>query len=70
MYIGHKLLTKTGKITALFLFSYGGLRFLVEFFREPDWQIGLLVNSNLSLGQLLSIPMIVLGVLFWRKFNN
>lgn len=43
-----------------FIASYGALRFLVEFTRQPDPQIGL-VAGILSMGQLLSVPTIVLG---------
>ena len=67
MYIGYKKSLNTGKITALFLFSYGLLRFAVEFFREPDWQIGFLFSSNITLGQMLSIPMIIIGLILWNK---
>ena len=42
---------------ALFLGLYGLFRFVVEFFREPDAQLGLLV-LHLSMGQLLCLPMI------------
>ena len=52
----------------LFLIGYGVARFAVEFFREPDDFLGLLA-LNLSMGQWLSVPMIVAGVaLFaWSK---
>ena len=43
-----------------FLMGYGICRIVVEFFREPDAQIGFLVGT-ISMGQMLSIPMIVAG---------
>lgn len=51
---------KTGQITALFLILYGIFRFLIEFFREPDLQIGYLLGI-FTLGQLLCLGMIIAG---------
>lgn len=50
-----------GSISGLFLIGYGTFRFLVEFTREPDDYLGLL-QLNLSMGQWLSLPMIVAGI--------
>lgn len=49
-----------GQTSALFLIGYGVLRFLVEFTREPDSHLGL--YGGLSMGQLLSLPMIAAGI--------
>ena len=57
------ILNKKGLITALFLSCYGSFRFIIEFFREPDANIGLLY-FNFSMGQLLSLPMIIVGIYF------
>lgn len=56
-----------GQVSGLFLAGYGTFRFLVEFTREPDYFLGLLAG-NLSMGQLLSLPMIIIGcaILFRR----
>ena len=51
----------TGAVSAMFLIGYGVLRFAAEFFREPDDFLGLLALS-LSMGQWLSLPMILAGV--------
>jgi phosphatidylglycerol---prolipoprotein diacylglyceryl transferase len=51
-----------GTISAVFLIGYGTFRFLVEFTREPDDYLGLL-ELGLSMGQWLSLPMVVVG--FW-----
>lgn len=59
----------TGAISALFLIGYGSFRFLVEFTREPDNYLGLL-QLGLSMGQWLSLPMIVLGVLMYLVVNK
>lgn len=55
-----------GAVSALFVIGYGIARFLVEFARQPDDFLGLLA-LGLSMGQWLSLPMIVigLGVLIW-----
>ena len=67
-------LKRPGLITGLFLAGYGLSRFVVEFFRQPDaqfvtpgnplglaWQLG---DYGLTMGQLLSLPMIALGLWF------
>jgi len=58
-----------GAISALFLIGYGGFRFLVEFTREPDSYLGLL-QLGLSMGQWLSLPMILLGIWMWFQANR
>ena len=45
----------------LFLLCYGCFRFLVEFVREPDPQLGYLAFDWLTMGQVLSTPMILAG---------
>jgi phosphatidylglycerol:prolipoprotein diacylglycerol transferase len=54
-------------ITLGFLGGYGVLRFLVEFFREPDAQIGFVAFGWMTFGQLLSIAVIMFAV-FWYVF--
>ena len=56
-----------GSISALFLMFYGLFRFLVEFVRMPDPQLGYLAFGWLTMGQLLSAPMIIIGagLLVW-----
>lgn len=51
----------TGLISGAFLLGYGTLRFIAEFAREPDAFLGLL-SMGLSMGQWLSIPMMVAGI--------
>jgi phosphatidylglycerol---prolipoprotein diacylglyceryl transferase len=55
---------RRASVSALFLIGYGLFRFLVEFTREPDDFLGLLA-ANLSMGQWLSMPMIVAGLALW-----
>jgi phosphatidylglycerol---prolipoprotein diacylglyceryl transferase len=52
----------TGQVSMVFLAGYGIFRFIVEFAREPDFYLGLLF-MNLTMGQLLSLPMIIIGVI-------
>jgi len=56
-----------GYLTGIFFIAYGSARFLVELVREPDAHIGLL-GGWLSMGQLLSAPMIIIGLyLIFRR---
>ncbi len=48
-------------VSGLFLVCYGVFRFLVEFVRQPDPQLGYLAFDWLTMGQLLSFPMILAG---------
>ena len=52
-----------GRVSGLFLMGYAISRFIVEFFREPDAHLGYLAFDWLTMGQLLSVPMILFG--FW-----
>jgi phosphatidylglycerol:prolipoprotein diacylglycerol transferase len=54
-----------GAVSGMFLIGYGGFRFLAEFAREPDQFLGVL-SLGLSMGQWLSIPMILLGLVIIR----
>ena len=64
-----------GQIAGLFIGGYGAARFLVEFVRQPDaqfisegnplglaWHIG---GYGLTMGQILSVPMIAIGLYLW-----
>ena len=52
---------KTGFLCGVFIGGYGLSRFIVEYFREPDAHLGL-IWFELSMGQLLSMPMILVGL--------
>ena len=52
-----------GSTAALFVMLYGVFRFITEFFREPDGHIGFIAFDWLTMGQLLSVPMILLGLI-------
>ena len=51
-----------GSVSGLFLIGYGAFRIIVEFFRQPDAQLGLF-DDAISMGQILSLPMIIAGVI-------
>ena len=58
-----------GTLLGLFLLGYGIFRSFVELFREPDSHIGFIFN-NITMGQILSVPMIFIGILFlYMAFN-
>ena len=55
---------KLGEVSAAFLVGYGALRFVAEFYREPDDFLGILA-LGMSMGQWLCLPMIAVGVWLW-----
>jgi phosphatidylglycerol:prolipoprotein diacylglycerol transferase len=64
----------SGGLLAVFLFLYGVFRFFVEFFRQPDQQLGFVLGP-LTMGQLLCSLMIISGIclflyLWWRERNS
>ena len=67
-HLGRAGQTVWGKVSGAFLIGYGILRFLAEFFREPDDFLGFLA-LGLSMGQWLSLPMIAAGVGIWVWAN-
>ena len=60
-----------GQISGLFLIFYSLFRFVMEFFRSPDPQIGFLI-LNLTLGQIISILFLIFGgvIFFYKKNEN
>ncbi|RJQ66057.1 MAG: prolipoprotein diacylglyceryl transferase [Desulfobacteraceae bacterium] len=58
-----------GAMLALYLIGYGTIRFVIEFFREPDAHLGFILFS-LSMGQVLCIIMIVVGVCAYFLSNR
>ena len=58
-----------GAISGLFLIGYGSFRFIAEYAREPDVYLGLL-SLGFSMGQWLSLPMIVIGIWMFLKSNS
>jgi len=59
---------RRGAVGGLFLLGYGAFRFLVEFFRQPDAQLGFVALGWMSMGQALCLPMIALGL--WLMYRG
>ena len=59
-----------GCVSGVFLIGYAISRLVVECFREPDAQLGFLAFNSLTMGQLLSIPMLIIGLLLWGIKRN
>ncbi|SFQ04329.1 phosphatidylglycerol:prolipoprotein diacylglycerol transferase [Nitratireductor indicus] len=65
----HRLLKlkKPGFVAGAFVCGYGLSRIFVEFFREPDPQLGYLLGGWLTMGMILSTPMVLVGIwAMWR----
>lgn len=60
-----RLDVREGQVSALFLVGYGLFRFAVEFARQPDEQVGFVAFGWLTMGQLLSALLIVVGLTVW-----
>ena len=59
----------TGQVSMVFLAGYGVFRFIAEFARQPDDYLGLL-TFGMSMGQWLSLPMIILGIVGFIYFGQ
>jgi phosphatidylglycerol:prolipoprotein diacylglycerol transferase len=58
-------------VSGLFLLCYGLFRFAVEFVREPDVQLGYVALQWVTMGQLLSLPMVLAGgALLWWAYRR
>lgn len=56
-----------GFVAGAFIAGYGAARIFVEFFREPDAHIGYLAGNWLTMGMILSLPMVLIGLwAMWR----
>lgn len=53
-----------GTTAAVGIMGYGLMRFIVEFFREPDPQLGAVLGI-FSMGQIMSLAMVLAGLIFW-----
>lgn len=57
-------------VSAAFMFFYGCFRFGTEFFRTPDAHLGFIAFDWLTMGQLLSLPMIIFGIVVYAIAMN
>lgn len=55
-----------GAVSGVFLMGYGVLRFMAEYFREPDAHLGLLA-LGMTMGQWLCVPMVGMGMWLWLR---
>ena len=55
-----------GILISTFLAGYGLIRFILEFFREPDAQLGFVIGT-LTMGQILSLVMVGAGIVLLMK---
>jgi len=62
---GRRRIRRPGGLLALFLVGYGAIRFCLEFFREPDPQLGFVLFGVGTMGQLLCMVMILAGTVVW-----
>ena len=62
-----KVFINPGVISSIFLILYSIFRIIIEYFREPDIQLGYLI-FNLTMGQIVSIIFLIFGIyLFFKK---
>lgn len=59
---GARKLKSPGLVCGAFVAGYGAARIFVEFFREPDPQLGYLAGGWLTMGMVLSLPMVLIGL--------
>jgi phosphatidylglycerol:prolipoprotein diacylglycerol transferase len=58
-----------GQVSGMFMVGYGIMRFIAEYFREPDDFLGLRA-LGLSQGQWLCVPMVAVGLAIWAFARN
>ena len=68
---GSKKTNNKGIVCSSFLIFYGSIRFIIEFFRQPDAHLGYIAFDFISMGQVLCIPMIIMGffILMYSRKN-
>ena len=60
---------RDGYVSSIFLIVYSFFRFMIEFTREPDQNLGLLY-LNLSMGQIISVIVFFIGIILWQSKKN
>lgn len=60
---------KPGTLSLLYIMGYGIVRFFLEFFRQPDPQVGFLLNY-FTLGQILCVAMVIMGTIFLTRIKS
>ena len=54
-----------GIVSSCFLIFYGLIRFIIEYYRQPDAHMGYVAFDSLSMGQILCLPMILIGIVMF-----
>ncbi len=57
-------------VSGVFAMGYGAFRFFVEFFREPDKQLGFLAFDFLTMGMVLCLPLILIGLYIFKAAHK
>lgn len=68
IYFARKKKSFEGELILIYVMSYALARFVCEFFREPDFQLGF-ITLNLTMGQILSIIMLVVAILLYIRLK-
>ena len=63
-----KVASVAGRTSALFLMLYGVSRFLIEYVREQQYSVLIFAGVSLTRGQLLTLPILMVGIVFWILF--
>jgi len=66
MYFASRNINRRYYNIGIFLVFYSLFRILCEFFREPDFHIGYIAGA-ITMGQLLSVPLLILGIFFYHR---
>ena len=59
-----------GMLFSIFMMWYGIVRFFIEFVREPDVQVGYILFNHITMGQLLSFIMVIIGICILKVSNK
>ena len=66
----NKILHDKGMASAIFLIIYGTFRIFLELFRLPDQHIGYILANKLTMGMIVSIPMILVGLILYKNIKK
>ncbi len=66
----NKILHNKGMASAMFLMIYGTFRIFLEQFRLPDQQIGYIFANKLTMGMIISVPMILVGLILYKNIKK
>jgi phosphatidylglycerol---prolipoprotein diacylglyceryl transferase len=70
LWLFRRKIEKPGLLIGVYIIGYGVFRYFIEFFRQPDSQLGYYLGGTTTMGQILCLGMILIGIsiLFFRKF--